>query len=98
MSDNDALQLSGDLVQQLQDVLAQNDPRCRDPLVATQYMGAIMAYVLASQPISEDQKREYLDQLNGFVQHVFNDVVGQQQPPAAPPPQETSGVWRPGDA
>jgi hypothetical protein len=48
MSDNDALQLSGELVQQLQDVLAQNDPRCRDPLVATQYMGAIMGYVLAS--------------------------------------------------
>ena len=94
---SDALQLSGELVKQLQDVLAQNDARCRDPLVATQYLAAVMGYVLGSQPIPEDQKREYLDQLTGFVQHVFNDVVAQQQQPAQPP-QETSGIWKPGDA
>ncbi|OOG23582.1 hypothetical protein B1C78_10650 [Thioalkalivibrio denitrificans] len=94
---SDALQLSGELVQQLQQALAENDPRCRDPLVATQYLAAVMGYMLASQPIEEGQKREYLEQLNGFVQHVFNDVVAQQQRPAAPP-QEASGVWKPGDA
>jgi hypothetical protein len=94
---SDALQLSGELVQKLQQVLAESDPRCRDPLVATQYLGAVMGYMLASQPIAEDQKREYLDQLTGFIQHVFNDVVSQQQRPAAAP-QEASGTWKPGDA
>jgi hypothetical protein len=94
---SDALQLSGELVQKLQDALAENDSRCRDPLVATQYLGAVMGFMLASQPIPEDQKREYLEQLTGFIQHVFDDVAAQQQRPAAPPPQEASGVWKPGD-
>jgi len=95
---SDALQLSGELVQRLQDTLAANDPRCRDPLVAAQYMAAVLGYVVASQTMDEPQKRDYLDQLSGFIKHVFDDVVSQQQTAAAPPPQDATGVWKPGDA
>lgn len=93
---SDALQLSGELVQRLQDALAANDPRCRDPLVATQYLAAVTGYMIGSQAMPEEQKREFLEQVTGFIHHVFDDVVSQQR--KAPPPQESSGIWKPGDA
>ena len=97
MSD-DALQLSGELVQRIQDTLSANDLRCKDPLVAVQYLAAVTGYMLASQSMAEDQKRDYLEQLTGFLHHVFNDLVSQQRKPSAPPAQEASGIWKPGDA
>lgn len=95
MSD-ETLQLSGELIQKVQGVLAEADPRAQQPLVAVQYLSAITGFLLAQMPESVDERKDYLKQLAAFTESVFDDVEGQkQQQPAAP--QEASGVWRPGD-
>ncbi|EHQ51048.1 hypothetical protein ECTPHS_00065 [Ectothiorhodospira sp. PHS-1] len=97
---SETLQLSGELVQQLQEVLATHDPRCGDPLVAVQYMAAVTGYLLACQHVPDDRRREFLEQLQAFMGSVFEDVVAQQRqvpPEPAHAPQEAFGIWRPGD-
>lgn len=94
MSD-DTLQLSGDLIQKVQDLLIETDPKAQQPIVAVQYLSAITGFLVAQMPESVNERKEYLKQLSQFTESVFVDVESRKQ--AAPPPQEASGVWRPGD-
>ncbi|WP_017925760.1 MULTISPECIES: hypothetical protein [unclassified Thioalkalivibrio] len=94
MSD-DTLQLSGDLIQKIQDVLVETDPKAQQPIVAVQYLSAITGFLVAQMPESVNERKEYLKQLSQFTESVFVDMESRKQ--AAPPPQEASGVWRPGD-
>ncbi|TVQ73865.1 MAG: hypothetical protein EA372_04325 [Chromatiaceae bacterium] len=95
---SESLQLSGELVQKLQDILVEHDERCHDPLVTVQYMSAISGYLLGCQPIPAAKRQEFLEQLAAFMRHVHDDVERQQQAaPAQQPPQEAFGIWRPGD-
>lgn len=97
MSD-DSLQLSGDLIEKLQNVLQEADPRAREPIVGVQYLAAVIGFLVAQMPEPVAQRKDYLSQLAQFTESVFVDVEG-RTPSAAPaqPPQEASGVWRPGD-
>lgn len=94
MSD-DSLQLSGDMIQRLQEVLVESDPRAKEPIVTVQYLAAVTGFLVAqmSDPIA--QRKDYLQQLAEFTHSVFLDVESRKRP--AQPPQEASGVWRPGD-
>ncbi|ANB02300.1 hypothetical protein [Ectothiorhodospira sp. BSL-9] len=98
---SESLQLSGELVQKLQDILVEHDERCHDPLVTVQYMSAISGYLLGCQPIPAAKRQEFLEQLAAFMRHVHDDVERQQREqqaaPAQQPPQEAFGIWRPGD-
>ena len=88
------LKLSDELVADLQGVLASHDERAKDGGVAIQYYAAVMGYVLAQQDYSIAQKKEFLEQLNAFSHHVFDDCVSQSQPVT----DDAMGKWRPGDA
>lgn len=92
---SDTLQLSGELIQKIQDLLVETDPKAQQPIVAVQYLSAITGFLVAQMPEPVDQRKEYLEQLAQFTESVFVDVESRRQ--AAPPPQEASGVWRPGD-
>ncbi|MFO7953813.1 MULTISPECIES: hypothetical protein [unclassified Thioalkalivibrio] len=92
---SDTLQLSGELIQKVQDVLTEVDPKAQQPIVAVQYLSAITGFMVAQMPESVNERKEYLKQLSEFTESVFVDVESRKQ--AAPPPQEASGVWRPGD-
>ncbi|MFO8153527.1 hypothetical protein [Thioalkalivibrio sp.] len=97
MSD-DSLQLSGDLIQRLQDVLIEADPRAREPIVGVQYLAAVIGYLVAQMPEPVAQRKDYLAQLAEFTDSVFVDVESRKQSgPPSQPPQAASGVWRPGD-
>ncbi|WP_018141950.1 hypothetical protein [Thioalkalivibrio sp. ALJ7] len=93
---SDTLQLSGELIQKVQDVLTEVDPKAQQPIVAVQYLSAITGFMVAQMPESVNERKEYLQQLSQFTESVFVDVESRKQ--AAPPPQEASGVWRPGDS
>lgn len=97
MSD-DSLQLSGELIEKLQAVLTEADPRAREPIVGVQYLAAVIGYLVAqmSEPVAE--RKDYLSQLAQFMESVFVDVESRKQS-ARPsqPTQATSGIWRPGD-
>ncbi len=92
---SDTLQLSGELIQKVQDLLTEVDPKAEQPIVAVQYLSAITGFMVAQMPESVNERKEYLKQLSQFTESVFVDVESRKQ--AAPPPQEASGVWRPGD-
>ncbi|WP_018867151.1 MULTISPECIES: hypothetical protein [unclassified Thioalkalivibrio] len=92
---SDTLQLSGELIQKVQEVLTEVDPKAQQPIVAVQYLSAITGFMVAQMPESVNERKEYLKQLSQFTESVFVDVESRKQ--AAPPPQEASGVWRPGD-
>ncbi|WP_017940606.1 MULTISPECIES: hypothetical protein [unclassified Thioalkalivibrio] len=93
---SDTLQLSGELIQKVQDVLTEVDPKAEQPIVAVQYLSAITGFMVAQMPESVDERKDYLKQLSQFTESVFVDVESRKQ--SAPPPQEASGVWRPGDS
>lgn len=92
------LQLSATLVQQIQDVITKHDESASDPGVTSQYLAAIIGFLLGQQSISEQQKTDIIDNLSAFMKHVADDVAKQSQqqaPPPPPPPQEAFGIWKP---
>jgi hypothetical protein len=90
------LKISDELIAEMQGTVARHDDRASDAGVALQYYAAVIGYVLAQQSYPTDQKKEFLEQLNGFTNHVFEDCISQTAPPAQT--DSAMGKWRPGDA
>lgn len=95
MSD-DGIQLSPQLMADLRDALKKQDPRTDDDVMAMQYLVASAGMILSSVKKSDMDKSQVLDELSGFMKHVF-DHMESQKTPVAPPPaaQEAFGVWKP---
>lgn len=90
------LKLSASLVRDIQAMLVQHDQHAEDPGVASQYLCAVVGFLLGQQDMPAEQKNEVLGQLAAFMQHVADDVSQQRrQPPPPPPPQEAFGIWKP---
>ncbi|MBX2839731.1 MAG: hypothetical protein KTR35_22935 [Gammaproteobacteria bacterium] len=91
------LQLSAQLVQQIQDVITKHDESASDPGVTSQYLAAIIGFLLGQQAIPEQQKTEIIENLGAFMKHVADDVAkqSQQKAPPPPPPQDAFGIWKP---
>jgi hypothetical protein len=91
----DQLQLSQQLIDSVQDALIAADARARDPLVAMQYLSAIIGYALGKMNMPASDKQDALEQLSAFGRYVMEDVERQQK--ARAPTGEAFGIWRPGD-
>lgn len=91
------LQLSAKLVGDIQALLQEHDPSSADPGVTSQYLCAVVGFLLGQQDMPADQKADVLDQLSAFMKHVADDVDSQKQQAAPPsPPQQTAfGIWKP---
>lgn len=91
------LQLSTKLVSDIQALLQEHDASATDPGVTSQYLCAVVGFLLGQQEMPADQKAEVLEQLAAFMKHVADDVGSQKQPAAPPPPpqQESFGIWKP---
>ncbi len=88
------LQLSEQLIRQTQAHLVEHDDQARDPLVAAQYLSALIGCLLARPMPEEVDRPELLGQMFAFSEHVMNDVLSRQK--AAPvPQQQVFGVWKP---
>ena len=86
------LQLSGKIVNDVRNLLAEHDPAAQDPGVASQYLSAIMGFLLGQEEMSEPQKQEVLEELLAFAGQVAADVSRQKSEQM----QSASGVWKPG--
>jgi len=99
------LQLSIDMVRDLQARLQENDQRASDPGVAAQYFAAVIGFLLGQINAETDQKKEFLRQLQEFAAGVIDDVEAQQELQQAQPgggtagagDQPASGIWTPDD-
>jgi len=101
---SDELKLSKELVDNVMHAVVSIDERAKDPFVGSQYLTAIVGYVVGSSSIQDSEKKEIMDELSSFMHHVCQDVTQSSQPvaqaPAAPvaPPGSAFGIWKPGDA
>ncbi len=93
MSD-DGIQLSPQLMQTLRDALKEQDPRTSDDVMAMQYLVAAVGMTLSDINNPQMNKGEALEDLAGFMKHVF-DYMESQKPQIAPPVQDAFGVWKP---
>ena len=86
------LQLSGKLIKEVRDLISAHDSAASDPGVASQYLSAIIGFLLGQEDMPESQKEEILEELMAFASHVAADVQRQKSSQV----QQASGVWKPG--
>lgn len=90
------LQLSAKLVKEIQALLVQHDESASDPGVSSQYLCAVVGFLLGQQEMPEQQKSEIIENLGAFIKYVADDVAKQSQPAPPPPPaQDAFGIWKP---
>ncbi|PID59591.1 MAG: hypothetical protein CSB44_12745 [Gammaproteobacteria bacterium] len=91
------LQLSAKLIEDIRNLVADHDAAASDPGIASQYLCAVVGFLLGQQDMPTERKHEVLEQLGAFMKHVADDVARQhsQAAPPPPPPQEAFGIWRP---
>ena len=94
MSD-DGIQLSPQLMEDLRDALKKQDARTSDDVMAMQYMVAAAGMLLSDINKPEMNKKDALEDLSGFMTHVFEYMEAQKPQMAPPPSQDAFGVWKP---
>lgn len=92
MSD-DGIQLSPALMQDLRDAMLKQDSRTSDDVLAMQYLVAAAGMMLSEFNNPQMDKNNALNDLAGFMKHVFDYM--EEQKPQMPPPQDAFGVWTP---
>lgn len=89
------IQLSGELIQGVKEILVQHDAAADNDLMTLQYLSAIIGYVLAHQTSPGLDKRGFLNDLSTFMEQVLEQVEADMRPPQ--PSQEAFGIWKPGE-
>ena len=89
------IQLSGELISAVKDVLVQHDASAENDLMTMQYLSAIIGYVLAHQTNPGLDKRGFLDDMTTFMGQVLDQVEADMKPQQ--PSQEAFGIWKPGE-
>jgi hypothetical protein len=92
------LKLSARLVSEIQTLLQEHDPASADPGVTSQYLCAVVGFLLGQQDMPAVQKDDVLDQLAAFMKHVAEDVDNQRNQsaaPASPSAHDAFGIWKP---
>jgi hypothetical protein len=88
------IQLSGELVSAVKEVLVQHDASADNDLMTMQYLSAIIGYVLAHQTNPGLDKRGFLNDMATFIEQVLDQVEADMKP--LQPSQEAFGIWKPG--
>ena len=89
-----SIQLSEELLIDIQKTLVTHDPRAQDLGVAVQYLSALTGLLLANfKNYNKEQKKELLQQLFSFTENVMldNDPESQQEQGTG----EAFGIWKP---
>jgi hypothetical protein len=99
---SDELRLSKQLVDNIVQAVISEDERASDPFIGSQYLTAVVGYVVGTASIADQEKKEIMNELSSFMQHVFEDVTqpqeqAQQPAQSAPvaPPGSAFGIWKP---
>ena len=89
-----SIQLSEELLIDIQKILIKHDESAQDMGVAVQYLSAVTGLLLANfKAYDNQQKQELLQQLYGFAEHVMTDSTAEEQP--APANDAAFGIWKP---
>ena len=88
--------LKPELIKGLQKVLVDYEPANEDPILAAQYLAAVVGSIVATANIPKDKQDDILKQLLDFVKYVY-DQQTQASAPAKQDnqPSEAFGKWKP---
>ncbi len=89
------IKLSPELLREVRQILARNDPEAADPGIALQYLAALIGHILGGENASEAQKLGYYDELSAFGRHVLGDTIERIESQRAAPQQSAFGYWEP---
>lgn len=91
------IQLSDELLSDIQSALEKNDPQAGDAGIAVQYLAALTGMLAAQFPGDTQRKRQIMRQLMEFSGRVFEDSLEDEDTSASDNPYGPGfGVWRPG--
>ncbi len=93
----DQLKLSKKLIDKLQRVLIEEDERAKNPLLASQYLAAVIGFIVGNHDLPTGEKSEIMNELNAFAKYVYDDMTRQKQVTMRPT-GEAFGIWKPGDS
>lgn len=89
------IQLSGELITGVKDLLVEHDASAENDLVTMQYLCAINGYILAHQMDPGLDKKGLLNDLTSFMGQVLEQVEADMKP--SRPAQDAFGIWKPGE-
>ena len=90
------LSLSTEIVNKVLEVIQEHDSTASDQIVASQYLAAVIGFIVAQENFSEEQRSDVINELSSFIRHVADDIRGETSN-AAPsaPAGESFGIWKP---
>jgi len=88
------LSLSTEIVNKVLDVLKEHDESSSDQLVSTQYLAAIIGFVVAKEDFNDQQRDEIINELSSFIRYVADDLRSAEKQ-KTPQTGEAFGIWKP---
>ncbi len=91
--------LKPELLKGLQKVLVEYEPKNEDPILASQYLSAVVGSIVATAEIPKNDKDDILKQLMEFTQYVYDQQSNSSQEGNAEASTQSSedayGKWKP---
>ena len=90
--------LKPELLKGLQKVLVDYEPKNEDPILASQYLSAVVGSIVATAEIPKKDKDDILKQLIEFTQYVYDqqsDALAQDSEKTSKNIEDSYGVWKP---
>lgn len=89
------LSLSTEIVNSVLEVLQKHDASASDQMVSSQYLAAIIGFIVAKENFTDEQRNEVINELSSFIRYVSDDLRGSSDQSPSQPPQDAFGIWKP---
>ena len=90
--------LKPELLKSLQKVLVDYEPKNEDPILASQYLSAVVGSIVATAEIPKKDRDDILKQLIDFTQYVYDqqtETLSEESKDSTSSTDEAYGVWKP---
>ena len=90
--------LKPELLKNLQKVLVDYEPKNEDPILASQYLSAVVGSIVATAEIPKKDRDDILKQLIDFTQYVYDqqtETLSKESKDSTSSTDEAYGVWKP---
>ena len=90
--------LKPELLKNLQKVLVDYEPKNEDPILASQYLSAVVGSIVATAEIPKKDRDDILKQLIDFTQYVYDqqtESLAEESKDSMSSTDEAYGVWKP---